>query len=318
MVAHRGPGSGFRVPWSGFGTRDSGLGTRDSRTTDYGPRPLKYTDSMFDVDAAVLENRRLSEHYSVLVLDAPAIAAATQPGQFVMLKPTRSTDPLLRRPFSVFEVIRNRDGSPSAISILNKRAGTGTALLYEIEPGATVACLGPLGRPFAPVTPPGEAWMVAGGVGLAPFVTLASRLQQLGTPATLFYGARTAAELYYVELFERLGVHTVLATEDGTRGTAGRVTAPLGEALSSLASDQDVKLFVCGPTPMMRAVARLAGEHRRPCDVSLEQVMGCGMGGCYSCVVLTRDEGQPPHFVRSCIEGPVFDSTRIVWEALTH
>jgi dihydroorotate dehydrogenase electron transfer subunit len=292
---------------------------RSPRAAGRGPRKGRYTHSMlFDVDAAVIENRRLSEHYSVLVLEAPAIAAATEPGQFVMLKPTRSTDPLLRRPFSVFEVIRNADGAPSAISILNKRTGAGTNLLYEAEPGATIGCLGPLGRPFEAVAPPAEAWMVAGGVGLAPFVTLALRLQQLGTPSTLFYGARTAAELYYVELFERLGVHVVLATEDGSRGAAGRVTAPLADALSAVGSENEVKLSVCGPTPMMRAVARLAAEHRRPCDVSLEQVMGCGMGGCYSCVVLTREDGQAPHFVRSCIDGPVFDSARVVWEALAH
>jgi dihydroorotate dehydrogenase electron transfer subunit len=69
---------------------------------------------------------------------------------------------------------------------------------------------------------------------------------------------------------------------------------------------------------MMRAVAALAAQHRRPCDVSLEQVMGCGMGGCYSCVVPTRDDGSAAHYVRSCIDGPVFDARRIVWEALTH
>ena len=273
---------------------------------------------LFDVDAAVLENRRLSEHYSVLVLDAPAIAAAAQPGQFVMLKPTHSTDPLLRRPFSVFEVIRNDEQMPVAISVLNKRTGVGTSLLYDAARGATIGCLGPLGRPFEPVAPPAEAWMVAGGVGLAPFVTLATRLQALGTPTTLFYGARTAGELYYVDLFDRLGVHTVLSTEDGTRGTTGRVTAPLAEALSALGDEAAIKLYVCGPTPMMRAVAGLAADHRRACEVSLEQVMGCGMGGCYSCVVLTRDPGQAPHFVRSCLDGPVFDSRRIVWEALTH
>jgi dihydroorotate dehydrogenase electron transfer subunit len=272
-----------------------------------------------DVNAVVIENRRLSDAYSVLLLEAPAIAAAVQPGQFVMLKPSHGTDPLLRRPFSVFEVLRGADGAPTGISILNKKAGVGTSLLYEAEPGATVACLGPLGRPFEAVAPPSEAWMVAGGVGLAPFVTLATRLQQLGTPTTLFYGARTAGELYYVDLFERLGVHTVLSTEDGTRGTTGQITAPLGDALQSSADDASIRLYVCGPTPMMRAVARLAAEHRRPCDVSLEQVMGCGMGGCYSCVVLTREQPQAaPHFVRSCIDGPVFDSHRIVWEALTH
>src|SRR4026208_353375 len=80
---------------------------------------------LFDIDAAVIENRRLSEHYSVLVLDAPAIAAAARPGQFVMLKPTHSTDPLLRRPFSVFEVLRNDEQMPVAISVLNKRTGVG-------------------------------------------------------------------------------------------------------------------------------------------------------------------------------------------------
>jgi dihydroorotate dehydrogenase electron transfer subunit len=69
---------------------------------------------------------------------------------------------------------------------------------------------------------------------------------------------------------------------------------------------------------MMRAVAALAAAHRRPCDVSLEQVMGCGLGGCYSCVVLTRDGAGPPHFVRSCIDGPVFNADRIVWDALAH
>jgi dihydroorotate dehydrogenase electron transfer subunit len=201
-----------------------------------------------DVNAVVLENRRLSDLYSVLVLDAPQIAAAVQPGQFVMLKPSHGTDPLLRRPFSVFEVMRTDAGAPSAISILNKKSGVGTSLLYDVEPGATIACLGPLGRPFEAVGPPSEAWMVAGGVGLAPFVTLATRLQQLGTPTTLFYGARTASELYYVDLFERLGVHTVLATEDGTRGTTGRVTAPLGDALQASGDGAAIRLYVCGPT----------------------------------------------------------------------
>jgi dihydroorotate dehydrogenase electron transfer subunit len=272
-----------------------------------------------DVNAVVIENRRLSDAYSVLLLEAPAIAAAVQPGQFVMLKPSHSSDPLLRRPFSVFEVLRTANGAPSGISILNKKTGAGTSLLYNAEPGSTIPCLGPLGRPFEAVAPPSEAWMVAGGVGLAPFVTLATRLQELGTATTLFYGARTASELYYVELFEQLGVHTVLSTEDGTRGTSGRITAPLADALQSSGEGTALRLYACGPTPMMRAVARLAGEHGRPCDVSLEQVMGCGMGGCYSCVVLTREQAAAtPHFVRSCIDGPVFDSRRIVWEALTH
>jgi dihydroorotate dehydrogenase electron transfer subunit len=271
-----------------------------------------------DVDAAVISNTRLSHDYSVVALAAPAVAALAQPGQFVMIKPSRGTDPLLRRPFSIFEVLRDALGEPAGVSLLNKRVGVGTGLLYEVEAGAHLACLGPLGKPFEPVAPPSEAWMVAGGVGLAPFVTLADALQARRTPATLFYGARRAEDLYYVELFERRGVRCILTTEDGSRGERGLVTAPLERALQARSARASLKLYVCGPTPMMRAVALLAAAHGRDCDVSLEQVMGCGLGGCYSCVVLARDHGATPHFTRSCIDGPVFDASRIVWETLAH
>jgi len=271
-----------------------------------------------DIDAAVIANTRLSDDYSVLALAAPAIAALALPGQFVMVKPSRGADPLLRRPFSIFEIVRGTGGEAVGITLLNKRVGVGTRLLYEAEPGARLACLGPLGRPFEPIDPPAEAWMVAGGVGLAPFATLAESFAARGTSATLFYGARRASELYYVDFFERLGVQVVLTTEDGSRGKKGLVTAPLTDALARLAPRQAVQLYVCGPTPMMQAVARLAESHGRTCHVSLEQVMGCGLGGCYSCVVLASDDGGAPHFVRSCLDGPVFDSRRIVWEALTH
>lgn len=271
-----------------------------------------------DVDAEVLSNTRLSDDYNVLALDAPEIAALAQPGQFVMIKPARGSDPLLRRPFSIFEVLRDASGEATGLSILNKRIGVGTGLVYDAEPGSRIACLGPLGRPFEPVDPPARAWMVAGGVGLAPFLTLAEALVRRGTAATLFYGARRAADLYYLDVFERLGVATVTATEDGSRGTRGFITLPLNDALAAVRDAEPVKLYVCGPTPMMRAVATIADFHGQPCDVSLEQVMGCGLGGCYSCVVLTRQVGAPPHFVRSCLEGPVFDAGRIVWEALAH
>jgi dihydroorotate dehydrogenase electron transfer subunit len=271
-----------------------------------------------DVDAAVIANTRLSNEYSVLALAAPEIAATALPGQFVMLKPSRGLDPLLRRPFSIFEVLRDESGGPSGITVFNKRIGKGTGLLYDVEPGARLQCLGPLGRPFEPVDPPSQAWMVAGGVGLAPFVTLAEALLSRGTNTTLFYGARRAEDLHCVDVFERLGIRIVCATEDGSRGAHGRVTVPLDAELSRTARGGGIRLYVCGPTPMMSAVSNLAARYGRRCDVSLEQVMGCGLGGCYSCVVLAKDRSGAPHHIRSCIDGPVFDSSRIVWEALTH
>jgi dihydroorotate dehydrogenase electron transfer subunit len=272
----------------------------------------------FDVDAIVLENKRLSPDYNVVALDAPQIAAATAPGQFVMIKLTRGLDPLLRRPFSVFEILRDARGTPTGISLLNKRVGIGTAMLYGLERGDRIACLGPLGRPFTPVDPPMQAWMIAGGVGLAPFATLAEALTARGTPTTLFYGGRRSVDLYRLDFFERLGVGRVLTTEDGSLGEPGFVTAPLERACEALTSSERVMMYVCGPTLMMHVAARIAAAHRLPAQVSLEQVMGCGLGGCYSCVVLHRSDDGRPEYVRSCLAGPVFNAERIVWEALVH
>jgi len=268
-----------------------------------------------DVAAAVLANTRLSPDYNVVALGAPEIAALAAPGQFVMVKPQAGLDPLLRRPFSIFEIVRDSSGRTTGLSLLNKRVGVGTNLLYQVRPGDRVQVLGPLGRPFVPVEPPAEAWMVAGGVGLAPFVTLAEALARRGTAMTLFYGARSAADLHYASLFEQMGARLVLTTEDGTRGERGRVTAPLARALADRPADAPVTIYACGPTPMMRAVAEVGRQAGRPVFVSLEPVMGCGMGGCYSCVVrVTRGAGS--HYVRSCTDGPVFDASALVWDAM--
>ncbi len=266
-----------------------------------------------DIDATVIANARLSRDYSVLSLAAPEVGRRTQPGQFVMVKPAGVTDPLLRRPFSVFEVLRNAAGDVTGVSILNKRAGRSTTRLYELEPGDVVSCLGPLGVPFKAVAPPVEAWMVAGGVGLAPFATLAEALASTRTPTTLFYGARTAEELFYLEFFEQLGITLVLTTEDGGRGVKGRVTAPLEAALKNVGA-AGAMVYACGPEPMLEAVAKLAARYNQPCQVSVERVMGCGLGGCYSCVVPVKHGDEHATLGRSCISGPVFDGAELVWD----
>jgi len=266
-----------------------------------------------DIDAMVIENHRLSRDYSVLSLAAPEVGRRTAPGQFVMVKPAGVTDPLLRRPFSVFEVLRDAAGAVTGVSILNKRAGRSTNKLYELEPGDVVSCLGPLGVPFKPVAAPTEAWMVAGGVGLAPFATLAESLAAAQAASTLFYGARTAAELFYLEFFEKLGIKLVLTTEDGGRGVKGRVTGPLEAALKG-AAPSGAMVYACGPEPMLEAVAKLAARYNQPCQVSVERVMGCGLGGCYSCVVPVKHGDEHANLVRSCISGPVFDGAELVWD----
>jgi len=273
-----------------------------------------------DVAAEVLSNTRLSSDYNVLGLAAPEIAATAAPGQFLMLKTGDRLEPLLRRPFSVFEILK-QDGRINGLSVLNKRIGPSTRLLFDARPGDRVQCLGPLGRPFVPVSPPDEAWLVAGGVGLAPFATLAETLRARGTHVRLYYGARSGAELFFLEEFTRLGVELHLATEDGSRGERGRVTVPLERDLGQVRMKADttsdgagVMVYACGPEPMLAAVAKLAAAHGRQSQVSVERVMGCGLGGCYSCVIPIRTAGGRPHYVRSCIAGPTFRGDEIEWQ----
>ena len=275
-----------------------------------------------DVEARVIFNTRLSPDYNVIALAAPEIAAATAPGQFVMVKPGRGFTPLLRRPFSVFEILR-AEGRVVGLTLLSKRIGMTTQMLFDVVDGDVVTCLGPLGRPFNPVSPPVDAWMVAGGVGLAPFATLTETLRAQKAEVTLFYGARSTTDLFYLDWFRDRGVRLVLATEDGTLGERGRVTVPLerelqaaGEVAGGLqASARDIMIYACGPEPMLEAVAHLASRYGRPSEVSVERVMGCGLGGCYSCVIPVRNGREGHHYVRSCLAGPVFGGDEIVWDS---
>jgi dihydroorotate dehydrogenase electron transfer subunit len=269
-----------------------------------------------DVLAEILSNTRLAPDYNVVTFRAPQIAEAAAPGQFVMVRCAHGLDPMLRRPFSIFEHVRDDIGRIVGVSILNKRVGVGTARLYDVMPGERLSILGPLGRPFVPVSPPHEAWMVAGGVGLAPFASLAEALAKQGTPSTLFYGGRSSRDIYYEDFFARQGTRLIVATEDGSRGEMGRVTAPLQRELAARTGGASLTIYACGPTPMMRAVADVGASRDVRVFVSLEPVMGCGMGGCYSCVVPTK-HGGGSHFVRSCIDGPVFDAEALAWGAMT-
>ena len=266
-----------------------------------------------DVSAEVTSNRLLSADYNVIELAAPAIAAAALPGQFVMVRPGVGHDPLLRRPFSVFEVLRDAGGTHTGISLLNKRIGVSTELLYIARAGQRIACLGPLGRPFTPVDPPVDAWMVAGGVGLAPFATLAASLRERGVRATLFYGARSDAEHFHLDFFRRLAVELVLIIRVRQHGATPSWRRSSGRVAARSPSAR-LMLYACGPEGMLAATAKVAARYGRPCQVSVERIMGCGLGGCYSCVVPMRGDDGRFHHVRSCLAGPVLAGDQILWD----
>ena len=194
---------------------------------------------VLDVEAKVINNTRLSSDYNVIALDAPEIARDTAPGQFVMVKPGRGTDPLLRRPFSVFEVLE-LNGTVSGLSLLSKRIGVTTRLLFDAVEGDVVSCLGPLGRPYrwwTRLQKPGW-WRAASASRLRHWPTRWRRAACAPPSST----AREAARLFYLDWFETRGVAMQLSTEDGTRGDKGRVTLPLERALKAHGS-ADVMVY---------------------------------------------------------------------------
>lgn len=244
------------------------------------------------------------------------------PGQFVMVGagaegsvPRR--DPLLPRPMAVYRELASDDPSARDIELLYRIVGRGTTLLSETVPGERVSLVGPLGVGF-PIEGEGEgqdgpALLVGGGTGIASLYELAGALAEAGREVVVMLGARGAADLIGRGDFEALaprGVELVCATEDGSVGERGLVSAPLADRLAKRGDGATV--YAVGPTPMMRACADLAAAAGARCLVSLENPMACGFGVCLGCAAPRAEGG----FSLVCRAGPVFDAREIAWEGL--
>lgn len=247
--------------------------------------------------ATLKTNLSLNARAHLLTYEMPGeVVAACVPGQFFNVRALDSTAPLLRRPISVCDA-RPDSGQ---VDLLVQKVGDGTCLIAERRPGAQVDMIGPLGNPFE-ADPKRPALMIAGGVGVAPLHFLARRLCALGAdPAsiTFCYGARTEGDFALLDRIESTGVEVALATEDGSRGARGYVTDVAEERMHP-----EAQIFVCGPSPMMNAALRLMRKRGLEGQLSLENMMGCGVGACQGCVVETR-RGH----LRVCCDGPVVRS----------
>jgi len=220
-----------------------------------------------------------------------------RPGQFAMVGLVGGYDPLLRRPFSVAGV--RQEGGRFLVELLVKEVGKTTSLLRRLPVGSSLRLLAPLGEGFHLERCGPRPALVAGGIGLPPVLFAAQVLACRGVAFDFFFGAATQEELL---LRERLAALTtgelVLCTDDGSFGEPGFVT----EALRRRGEQGYSRLFACGPTPMLRAVARLARSLEVPAELSLEEPMACGVGVCLGCVVRLADGS----YVPSCKQGPVF------------
>jgi dihydroorotate dehydrogenase electron transfer subunit len=262
----------------------------------------------------VSDRREPAPGIVIVGLHAPELARSTRPGQFAMVVPPggeRAATAL-----GLYEAEGER------VSLLLAVVGPRTRELAALAPGARLDVVGPLGNGFDVPALGDDVALVAGGVGSASLLLPAQALRAAGARTTLYYGARNAAALVDLELFEAAGASVVPATDDGSYGHAGYVSDALRAA-----SRKHTGIAACGPSPMLRAVARVALELATPAQLSLEETFACGVGACWGCVVpLDRGSAQAPSFppvaagetrayvhARICKEGPVFWAHELRW-----
>jgi len=244
----------------------------------------------------------LGNGYHVLRF-APDEPLDAEAGQFAMVRSLAwGTTPLLPRPMSLLT-------AGAEPSMLIKVVGEGTRRMALAVEGESYQLHAPLGKPW-PLPAPGEtALLVAGGVGVAPLVYLADRLDAGGVSVHSLYGGRSDRDLPLADELDGHGALDV-TTEDGSRGTEGRVTVVLERELSRRQRDAiATRVYCCGPHPMMAAVAALAVEYDVPCIASLEAPMGCGYGVCLGCPT-PRIEGG---YIYTCVEGPCVNARDVDW-----
>lgn len=253
------------------------------------------------LDLKVVKKQVLGGNFVLIVCtDEHNALPPMMPGQFAQLRVDGSKDTYLRRPISIHDL----DVSHNEISLLIQLVGDGTKALSRLEAGDNLNALLPLGNGFSmPCSPQSRHLLVGGGVGTAPLLYLGREMLKMGARPSFLLGARSASYLLRVDEFEALG-DVYVTTEDGTRGEKGFVTQH-----SILEKEHFDRISVCGPSPMMKAVARYAKQKGIPCEVSLENMMACGLGACLCCVEKTVKGN-----VCVCTEGPVFDVNELNWE----
>ncbi len=256
-------------------------------------------------NAEVLENEPIARNVYLMRLQAPRIARACRPAQFVQIRTDAGQSPYLRRPFSALRT----HPEAGSIEVVYDAIGEGTRRMAAASAGHRLDLLGPLGKPFVPSTT-GRVLLVAGGVGLVPLAFLAWFHSERRDDMVFLMGAANQGRMPDMDRVIPSDLRRWLATDDGSLGHEGPVTDLIPEHVVP----GGTQVLTCGPHAMMARVAEIAAERRLPCMASMENHMACGFGACVGCVVEYREAEREDHrYRRVCIEGPVVDAHAIVW-----
>lgn len=251
------------------------------------------------LDLTVSSSVRLSPKHLLLKLTGQQPLPEMLPGQFVEVRVDNSPTTFLRRPISINYVDREKNEMWLLVAMI----GEGTRQLGNLASGETLNCVLPLGNTFTmPSCSEERVLLVGGGVGMAPMLFMGAVMRSQGFQPTFLLGGRTANDLLEYDLFNMYG-RVCVTTEDGSMGEQGFVTN------HSVLQEHFDRICTCGPKPMMMAVARYAKEKGIECEVSLENMMACGLGACLCCVEKTTDGN-----LCVCKEGPVFNVKRLLWQ----
>ena len=260
--------------------------------------------------AEIYAVRRAGAYYE-FTLVAPGIAAGFQPGHFVAIAVGgENTAMILRRSFALLGASQPSGQFAATIQFVVAEHGPGTRWLVQRQPGEFLDVVGPLGTPFPLPAQPAPAVLVGGGYGTAPLLPLAQRLFDAGSPVEIVLGAATADRLYGEMAAKRLVGAVTVTTDDGSAGEKGLVTDALPAAIDRIGAEV---VYACGPMRMLRAVGDLAAARGIRAQVAVEEAMACGIGVCMTCVLPVRGADGRSRFVRSCVEGPVFDAAAVRW-----
>lgn len=239
-----------------------------------------------------------------MTLESEYIAQTALPGQFVNIRCSDGSNAILRRPISICSV--NRDNG--SYDIVFQIKGAGTRLLAAKQSGDEVDVMGPLGKPFETGLRYGRIAVVGGGIGIFPLLFVLKESKAVIKRSYL--GFRNKGCIVLKEDFRKASSSLDIATDDGSDGCRGLVTEPLERDIASSPFDL---IYACGPTPMLKRVSEIAEKHGIPCQISLEQRMGCGFGACLVCACKTK-HGDDWEYSHVCKDGPVFWSNEVIFE----